>query len=788
MIWEFRIKKGNSSNETIIDEPVGWDAQKFTMRRDKGLHGIDFEYSSDFTFDGEAARIIREEYDSKGIEGNLTLIIKYRCEGGAFEELERYRFAFDEYQPEYGNTCEVTIPLEAINDVMTFRNRLSQKVNLETTQSFNGTALPGYLNLGISKQIPSKSIYVQNKANNSSNNSGQFQGSWLDLSGISWGMPYWAFFVPPFNNTIASEIGGFVSGTAPGNEEYELESTATMTGVELPYVPIVSMAGAAKVDLDQITPVVNYDKSLGKFHGQLLNLQLNITMHNVSILTNMVGGNPVTEGLTTWCYYCGIKRAKPTASNTTHLADGMDWISINPVDWAPFQGTVGQPPAAAGITDSRAMAAFIDLEEGDRLYFFYVIMYRKDDALQAHPAFNISYGANTTSFWLRGLSVAPSSYSKVFMVHEALSRITEAITDNKMNVYSEYFGRTDSQPQTYTQDGCGSLESITNGLLLRRIDEVRPAQPPLLTLSMQDLIAGLNPIHNIGMGIEAVSSTQNRVRIENWKWFYKDTVGFQCDDVNTIKLKVKAQDHYAIIKVGYDKWEAEEYNGIDEYNTRREYRTTLANTKSILEVVSRFIASPFAIEITRRLGNETSEDWRFDNETFILCMKRDTDGNIVVEQGAVNNAANIVDPATTLNYRISPARNAVRWLPMALASYRHTDNNSRILFTNGDGNFYAEGKLNSSFCNNESSVISEKGDLYPAILGAPGDARPIWRLEEVSFTYPCTVADWKELKNNRYKLVEFNCDNYSGSGWIEQIAYSPDKGTAEFTLRPKIES
>ena len=38
--------------------------------------------------------------------------------------------------------------------------------------------------------------------------------------------------------------------------------------------------------------------------------------------------------------------------------------------------------------------------------------------------------------------------------------------------------------------------------------------------------------------------------------------------------------------------------------------------------------------ITRRKGNADSKDWRFDNDTFIICLRRYY-GGLEVEQGNI---------------------------------------------------------------------------------------------------------------------------------------------------------
>ena len=51
---------------------------------------------------------------------------------------------------------------------------------------------------------------------------------------------------------------------------------------------------------------------------------------------------------------------------------------------------------------------------------------------------------SNSNFTVKTYSILPQSNVKVNLLHEALSRITESITDNGLQVYSDYYGRLDS--------------------------------------------------------------------------------------------------------------------------------------------------------------------------------------------------------------------------------------------------------------------------------------------------------------------------------------------------------
>lgn len=760
----------------MIDEPVGWDGQKYILARDAEYHGIMFEHGSDLVYVGDAARAIREEEKQYGTEGSMRLKIEGFC-GGVWEEGYNGKLDFEFFETEYPG-CKVKLPAEATGDVMSFKNNIDKKVNLASTSSLNGVALTPYTHLGIYKSVPSKSVYVENLAKRDNLRSDIYQGDHSG-GGTDFTFPQLAVFIPAQEVEVSSEIGGFAYPFDNVTPEYEiaLDISTPTTPWELPYEMIIG-GSYNYIDLDRITPIVNYDRSLGAYHGPFTNGILDFHIQSASITQRFNGPNAVTPGVEAYNYFACVR----------HPDDSVTWLSTSAGTWKVVQPTV--PFTAVGGTVSlnkTVTVSGISMKDGDRLYVFGVLISQKAQAQIAQAAFTMVNGAgNYIKFSV--LSTAPPTDTKFFFVNEALSRIAESITDGNVRVLSTYFGRTNSQPYSHGSDGCGSLEGLTTGKFLRRLELKYPTTPPILSASFKDMLNGLNPIHNIGFDFRTDTNPgrtgKNLIRIEKAEFFYEDDIAFECRNIDKVSIKLVSDRYYGIIRIGYDKWEGEQYNGIDEFMTRREYRTTLdRGGRKTLEKVSPFIASSFAIEITRRLGNETSEDWRYDDDIFIVCFKKDG-STIAIEQGAISSAQNILDPGTLLNYRISPVRNLIRWLPTILAGYKGADANSKLVFTDGTGNFYAAGKLNSTFCNNENTVISEMGEVKPSLLTTPNTALPIWDIESVTYDWPLNMAEWNYLKDNRYKKILASTDGIEGTGWLDRLEFSPYKKKAQFTLKP----
>jgi hypothetical protein len=155
----------------------------------------------------------------------------------------------------------------------------------------------------------------------------------------------------------------------------------------------------------------------------------------------------------------------------------------------------------------------------------------------------------------------------------------------------------------------------------------------------------------------------------------------------------------------------------------------------------------------------------------------------VVEQN-MQNGTNILSPTTVMNYRISPGHNAMRHYRNVITDRYHVKQN--LIFTGGEGNFYALGQLNDS-CTPEVGNISEGGNLSQANFSNPVDAQPLFFAEIVKFEYPLSWADFLNIQANPYGLIQFRQNSNTElfqSGWLVDLEYKPYTGMATFSLYP----
>lgn len=376
--------------------------------------------------------------------------------------------------------------------------------------------------------------------------------------------------------------------------------------------------------------------------------------------------------------------------------------------------------------------------------------------------------------------VCPSTESVVSLIHETGSRIVEAITDGCLRMKSDYYGRTDSEPFTADTDGCGSLRILTSGLRLRN------AENPKHFISLRDYFLGLRAIDNIGMGIETdpIVPTREVLRIEPTEYFYKDQQLLRFDAIPNARFILDSKYGFSLIKVGYTKWEVENVNGLDEFNSTKEFRTSLSTIDNTLDIQSQFVAGGYPIEITRQqsFADSGGADTKFDNDNFIICVEREAYG-FKVEQGNIENASNFYSPATAYNWRIRPFYNLMRWWKSIAQTYVNLfDSASKLFFSAGTGNLTASGELLTyDPCKLENSNYSENNDIDKNSFIFQN--LPIWKPERVTFTYPLSVADYNKLKTNPYGYILLQCGNGEYvKAFIIDIQYRLSQGSADFNM------
>lgn len=719
MIWRYFI------NDIEIEEPVGFKELSINIIRDEQWKGIFFEAStSALGFTGTAFDILHDLKVGQGLKAVAIFRAEVRCEGETeYEEAIRGKLNFAQYRETCGFECIIRMPVEQDDCTMTLRNRYDQKVNIDSNIAFNKqTVLQNYDRLGFTMELPPQEIPVSAEASVSGD----------EPTEIDFIADHRILVRPLYANEVdaslqTSQLANpafffeFIPGDFRMSPQLLLDS-ATAKCFPEGYNVDIRMKGRIRFDpIDSDDIFAESGVRIGYWNGT----DGNITDNLVQLAGQVISGD------------------------------------MNQSQWYEFDTSYVN--ASASIPFDVGIYAYVDMNTSDA------------GPGDVQKRLTIEFD-DETHFIVSTTQICPPTDVQAYMVNETFARAVEASTDRCLTVKSDYYGRTDSQPYTSVQDGCGSLRILTNGL------KIRQAENNTLTLSVKDLFESLNAIDNIGIGIEC-----GDVRVESAEYFYKDDLIYTISAAPSSDTEIMEDRAISMIKVGYKKWETESVKGLDEFNSNKEFRTGITAVNNPLDITSNFIAAGYVIEKvrTQQFIATGRADNKYDNDTFIICLDRE-EGYIpfVVEQGNIANAANIFSPATAYNWRIRPMYNLMRWGKSLFQAYTNpAETESKIFFTTGTGNYVASGELTDG-CKQENAPIAENADLGTNNYAIP--VTPLLSLDNITLEYPLSVKDYKIIKANPYGFINLQCGNGDFiKTYIQNIEYQVAAGKATFTLAKK---
>lgn len=748
MEWIFQL------DDIEIEEPIGFDDIELSIKRDDKLHGMTFEAStSPLEFYGAAQAYLKEKYEQSGVKANVTFEAFAACGGYDYEEALSGRLNFGKKKGKCGFECTTSIPLEQDSCELILKSRYDQKVDVDKAVGVDGvTPLTEYAGLAEEKTLPAHDLktgtegYVQD------------EGDTIDL-------------------TIFVNYGGDPA-VRPTYARAIDESLITSQ-----LLPTVFASSDNGLNDSILSPVLLLSDELGNCYDGTFNYEARL---KGSFDFNFVNSDGSPNPGTTFFFFKAVlgrgewNEFPPPDPQTGDWDKGLTIINsanVNPT-------VVGDH--WTGNFDI-SFTGTVNLATGEGVYSYLVW-----EALGGFTDIKMTGGITfdkETYIKIQGIRSCPPSQAELYLVHESLSRVTEAVTNGCMRVKSSYYGRTDSEPFAFDDDGCGGLRSVTSGLKIRNAVEDKFFASP------KDLIEGLNAIDNIGIAVEPDPDIPNKslLVIEDLNYFYRDEEILRHDAIPEAGDDVEETKHYSKIDVGYKKWEVESVNGLDEIHSTRQYNTSIDTINSTFDITSNLVAGSYPIEITRQqsFAETGAADTKYDNEIFIISMVRTgyVYGTIEPDLGNITSPENIFSPSTIYNYPLSPIRNLMRWYKsIAPAFAALSDSDNKLFFSSGTGNLLGKGMVSSTECRLENMPLQENQNLFVTHFANPADYQPLWKNEIITYEYPMSIAEYKLVKANPYGYISAQCGNGEFvKYWIKEIKFKPAKGSATFILRRKYE-
>lgn len=742
MTFRFTLFNTTQGTSVLTHDPNGWDEVELIIRRDERFHGMFFDFSTKLGFfnNGAGREFIESVYDGTGLEEEITIDVDIDCnDSGTFETL--YDGKLNLASLEFDRTY-LRCNIEQVGITQTVLDRLDTKIDLSSVTGIDGTVFAAMTRAPYDLTLHGKAIFAESEI-------GSLLSQQYDFDLTPAETPPRLFMQATYA-LIKNELKETTSNPTYFNEDTTANGIPQQTSS--PFHDTSPQSPAFVPGTYNVT----YD-----FSGDFLD--------------NVPGTNGRTVGDITLSIAYGQSLATSTIFTLGTIA-GYVQASGTALHTEPFNFNA---------------STTIVMNLGDKIWLIWVCAsYDITSGGAGIPApieltVDHTTGGDTASLIIDITSTEASSTCKAFAIYEAFAKITQSITDQADPFRSTYFGRTNSQPFAEAANGCGSFTAVTTGYMIRKfllVDE-----PP--AMSLNELYTAMNAIWNLGLGVED-GGTDQVVRVEKRNFFYNTTVLFQVGNIDFLVTKVKEDEFINLIDIGYDKYKVDDINTEDEINVQQQRITLLKVVKEKLDALCQFIASGYAIEWTRRFRNNTTTDWRYDKDNFVICLNRSVDGggapdDLTTAEKNENytSTTGLLDPATSYNLRVSPLRNMLRWIyVVGVGLLKNAGAN--IIFTSGEANAsQVSTRMVDNNCPGEFNNVNIAEDADIAFDSANlEDGTVVWIPENVEFDAPLSLTNYKLARANPERSIEFSETTTFLSGFIVEIRYKPVQGTAHYTL------
>lgn len=726
----------------VFNNPQGWDKIELSLMRDKTYTGLFHKFTVPIKFYNSSGKeLVDQAYLKDGLQANGSIVMEVKCrpEDG-YRELFTGRFNFDSYERE-GPFTEVNIEPDGIGEKLKAREDI--KIDLNTTESIGGVSLPAMSKIMYDLNMHSQTLVLGAE---------YYQELPYETQTTEFFHPFednqfnrriqHAMFVRNAQIREMQQMASF--------QEAEAEQEDSL--IDPFFVPEIPgfLSYPATFDVDY------------HFAGEYLDEDA-----SASPGRRGTNGNPLLL-LFAW---------GPEVGNLQYEVLGFD-IEYD-TDITTF------------TTNFDYSGSFsFNMNSDDRAYLFWY-------SPTSFGFTNFGVSGTIRQRWTytdMDLNISTenefvTTKSKASAIHEAFARTCEAITDDTDIFVSNYFGRTDSEPRIYPENGCGAFTALASGLHLRQFTET--AKP--FKVSLKDLFDGANAIWGLALGVERdASSGKDVIRLEDKLSFFENRAMAKFINVEGMSMQVAKDMYWNRVPVGYKMWDAQDLNALDEFNGWHEYANLIDKANRSLDLRSDFVASGYATEITRRFLKDLfpDETTDYDNETFVLCLNNTVDGgNLPTEMDETEQAENfpgvsgIKNFDDTYNLRISPKRNFLRHLNWISGGLLFKPG-SLWKFTEFEASDQLVSRQDNEGCPGDftGANLSENQDIAFDNTNARLNI-PIFIPEYYTFEHKMTFSIFQDIWFNTKGYVIFSETSCKPmTGWIIEMNYKHSEAMAKFKV------
>ena len=280
--------------------------------------------------------------------------------------------------------------------------------------------------------------------------------------------------------------------------------------------------------------------------------------------------------------------------------------------------------------------------------------------------------------------------------------------DAYLVIYVSFLDAGDSVLASYDVTETVSLGAVYN--IAHEFEALNPVKKIVIKVVAQDTTSVTLYVSGFSFKVERPDS--GIIEIEEKSHFYdSSSMSVLLGGVQKIKRRYSQDKYYNSVETGYSKGLTEDISGIDDYQ-KQTRASRFKNVGKKIVILSNWIAQSLTIEQARRETITKSADYKFDNDNFIINVKKvGSDYSPVLSEG-FDSVTNLLNKETRYNKRISPSRNFLRWsnvLFNGLQSYV----GSVYKFVSGVGNYKMITQMSVNTCsdNYDGEELAEDANI-----------------------------------------------------------------------------
>lgn len=346
----------------------------------------------------------------------------------------------------------------------------------------------------------------------------------------------------------------------------------------------------------------------------------------------------------------------------------------------------------------------LNAEIGDLIYIYVVWNVSHEDVGPTTGNINFQFDIDLNIEAVQN-STMPDTSTDAYLIKDAAESILSKIVGRDSVVKSDVLTNT-----------CKRLRAIMRGKHVRGYNMSGNSNPDLnkeFFMKFDEWFEGASPLLFLGLGYTEVGGNP-KIEIEPISDFYDPDFTVTFDNVSDLVRTYDQDKIFKAIEIGFQKWSSESESGIDDPQTKRNYRTKFATIGQELKILCKWLAASLAIERSRRNRVELGKDDRNDEEIISICLTEYEGGYTPEFSENFDSVTGLLNSDFRYNIRDSVARIVKRWQSFLQGCLQHTTG-EKLYFASGEGNYSMRSLLSSGDCEvspeDVGSGLSEDQDI-----------------------------------------------------------------------------